>query len=372
MITASIVCAVFALAFFNGANDNFKGVATLHGAGRLSYPRSLTLATVTTLAGSLAAIVLAQGLVRRFSGRGLVPDGVASDPRFLLAVAIGAAATVVLATWFGLPVSTTHALTGALVGVGLVMAGPAKVSFGALASSFVLPLLLSPVLALVLAVALHPALRRAEGWLRSSPAPCLCTAPALESAALVPGGGLVRVQAAPQLQVGALETCDRQGAVPLLALEAGRVLDWLHVASAGAVGFARGLNDTPKIAALLVGAQAMSAGPGTAALAAAMALGGLLAARRVARTLAFGITGMNVSEGLSANLVTAGLVVLASPLGLPVSTTHVSCGALFGIGVINGQGRGKTISTIVGAWAVTLPVAGVLSALVAAGFAIIQ
>jgi PiT family inorganic phosphate transporter len=358
MITASIVCAVFALAFFNGANDNFKGVATLHGAGRLSYPRSLTLATVTTLAGSLTAIVLAQGLVRRFSGRGLVPDGVASDPRFLLAAAIGAAATVVLATWFGLPVSTTHALTGALVGVGLVMAGPAKVSFGALASSFVMPLLLSPVLALGLAVALHPALRRAEGWLRSSPAPCLCTAPALEPAALGPGAGLVRVQAAPQLQVG--------------ALEAGWVLDWLHVASAGAVGFARGLNDTPKIAALLVGAQAMSAGPGTAALAAAMALGGLLAARRVARTLAFGITGMNVSEGLSANLVTAGLVVLASPLGLPVSTTHVSCGALFGIGVINGQGRGKTISTIVGAWAVTLPVAGVLSALVAAGFTAIQ
>jgi PiT family inorganic phosphate transporter len=132
------------------------------------------------------------------------------------------------------------------------------------------------------------------------------------------------------------------------------------------------LNDTPKIAGLLVGAQAMSAGPGTAALASAMALGGLLAARRVARTLAFGITGMNSSEGLSANLVTAGLVVLASPLGLPVSTTHVSCGALFGIGVINGQGRGQTMSTIIGAWVTTLPVAGVLSALVAAGFTAIQ
>jgi PiT family inorganic phosphate transporter len=372
MITASIIFAALALAFANGANDNFKGVATLHGAGRLSYPRSLALATVTTLAGSLAATVLATGLVHRFSGRGLVPDGVATDPRFLLAVAIGATATVLLATRFGFPVSTTHALTGSLLGVGLVMAGPARVSFGALASSFLMPLLLSPLLAFVLAVALHSALGRAEGWLRSSPATCLCTAPALAPAALLPGGGLLRGRAAPQLRVGALETCERHGARPLLAFTPGRVLDWLHVASAGAVGFARGLNDTPKIAGLLVGAQAMSAGPGTAALASAMALGGLLAARRVARTLAFGITGMNSSEGLSANLVTAGLVVLASPLGLPVSTTHVSCGALFGIGVINGQGRGKTMSTIIGAWVTTLPVAGVLSALVAAGFTAIQ
>jgi PiT family inorganic phosphate transporter len=235
-----------------------------------------------------------------------------------------------------------------------------------------MPLLLSPLLALVLAVALHPALRRAEGWLRSSRVTCLCTTPALEPAVLVPGVGLGRGRAAPQLHVAALETCERQGAEPLLALDPGRVLDWLHVASAGAVGFARGLNDAPKIAALLVGAQAMSAGPGTAALAAAMALGGLLAARRVARTLAYGITGMSDREGLSANLVTAGLVVLASPLGLPVSTTHVSCGALFGIGVLNGRGRGNTIRTIIGAWAITLPVAGALSALVAAGFAAIQ
>jgi PiT family inorganic phosphate transporter len=81
---------------------------------------------------------------------------------------------------------------------------------------------------------------------------------------------------------------------------------------------------------------------------------------------------MNHGQGFSANLVTAALVTLASPLGLPVSTTHVSCGALFGIGVLNGQGRGKTIRTIIGAWAVTLPVAGALSALVAAGFAAIQ
>jgi PiT family inorganic phosphate transporter len=71
---------------------------------------------------------------------------------------------------------------------------------------------------------------------------------------------------------------------------------------------------------------------------------------------------MNATEGLSANVVTAGLVVLASPAGLPVSTTHVSCGALIGIGAANGEARWKMIAAIAVAWAVTLPLAAAVSA----------
>jgi PiT family inorganic phosphate transporter len=74
---------------------------------------------------------------------------------------------------------------------------------------------------------------------------------------------------------------------------------------------------------------------------------------------------MDEREGLSANLVTAILVLLASPLGLPVSTTHISCGALFGIGAWNGEARWKTIGAIASTWTVTLPAAALLSALAA-------
>jgi PiT family inorganic phosphate transporter len=90
VIALAILLAALALAFANGANDNFKGVATLRGSGRLSYGRALALATLTTLAGSLCAVFAGAGLARRFSGRGLVPDAVALAPAFVLAVAIGA------------------------------------------------------------------------------------------------------------------------------------------------------------------------------------------------------------------------------------------------------------------------------------------
>jgi PiT family inorganic phosphate transporter len=321
------------------------------------------LATWTTLAGSLSALVVATELASRFSGRGLVPDDVVAEPVFVLAAALGAASTVLLATRLGLPVSTTHALTGALLGAGLAIAGPGQIVFRALASSFVTPLLVSPLVALTLAAALRPGLRRLEAALPPEPT-CVCAAPALEPAT-AGAGPLVRLQVRPTLRVGASDACERHGARPLLTLAPRALLDKLHLLSAGAVGFARGLNDAPKIAGLLVALNVTAPGFGITALALAMAFGGLLAARRVARTLAFGITGMNATEGLSANLVTAGLVLLASPAGWPVSTTHVSCGALIGIGAANGEARWRMIAAIAAAWAVTLPAAAAVSAVAA-------
>src|SRR5205085_4348248 len=119
---AILLLAVLFLAYSNGANDNFKGVATLFGSGTCTYRRALAWATLTTLAGSLLALYLAGGLVESFKGKGLVPDAVTRQPAFLLAVSLGAALTVLLATRIGMPVSTTHALTGGLVGAGLLAA----------------------------------------------------------------------------------------------------------------------------------------------------------------------------------------------------------------------------------------------------------
>jgi len=87
-------------------------------------------------------------------------------------------------------------------------------------------------------------------------------------------------------------------------------------------------------------------------------VGGLLSAQRVAETMSHRVTAMNPGQGLVANFVTAGLVIGASRLGVPVSTTHVSCGSLFGIGAVTGQAYWGAIGRIVAAWAVTLPIAG--------------
>ena len=305
--------AVCCVAFTNGANANFKGVASLYGSGTASLRTTIWWGTATTFAGAITALFAARGLLATFSGKGLVPDALTQSPNFLLAVALGAAATSFLATRLSFPVSTTHALIGALVGAGLA-SGDHTVHLAPLVKTFVQPLLLSPVLA-----------------------------------------------------IGA-------GALVFLVLKAARLapnhrtrtLDALHFLSGGAASFARGLNDTPKITALLLVAQALDIRWSFAAVAVTMALGGLLDARKVAETLGKKITGMNPGQGFAANVATAILVTTANWNALPVSTTHVSVGSLVGIGITTRQAHWKAVGQIVLSWIITLPCAAALAALAAA------
>src|SRR4030095_1918133 len=131
LILILLFLATLFLAYSNGANDNFKGVATLFGSGTTDYRRAIGWATATTLAGSASSIVLAEALVKNFSAKGLVPDALTVSPQFLVSVALAAGLTVMLATLTGFPVSTTHGLTGALVGAGLAAVGM-QVNFGKL------------------------------------------------------------------------------------------------------------------------------------------------------------------------------------------------------------------------------------------------
>src|SRR5262249_20225543 len=129
-----------------------------------------------TVAGCIASAFLAQALVVAFSGKGLVPDSVAASPGFLVSVACGAAATVMLATVLGFPISTTHALTGALVGAGVATAGSA-LNLSVLGGTFFLPLLVSPVLAILLTMPLYKLAHMAQGWLGISKETCVCVGP---------------------------------------------------------------------------------------------------------------------------------------------------------------------------------------------------
>lgn len=149
----------------------------------------------------------------------------------------------------------------------------------------------------------------------------------------------------------------------LLGVEMQRVLDGLHFLSAGSVGFARGLNDTPKIVGVAMAAGTFNLQWLTTLAAVTMTIGGILQARKVGLTLSRDITSMNQGQGFTANLVTSVLVIFASRWGMPVSTTHVSCGSLFGIGMVNRKANWKVITNIALAWVLTLPVAAGLSAL---------
>lgn len=311
MLTALLLLAVGLVAYTNGANANFKGVASLYGSGTTTLRGALWWGTGTTLAGSLAALFLAEGLLKKFSGRGLVPDALVQSPDFIFAVALGAALTSLFATKLGFPVSTTHALVGALVGAGWAGSG-SEVQLSALGKNFVYPLLFSPVVAVLV------------------------------------GGGtyllLKSLRFAPDHRT--------------------RTLDALHYLSAGAASFARGLNDTPKMVALLLVAQGFNVRWGFVAIALTMALGALLDADKVAETLGKQVTDLNPGQGFAASLATAALVTTASLHSLPVSTTHVSVGALLGIGVTTRQAKWRKVGEILLAWVTTLPSAALLAGLV--------
>lgn len=357
-----VAAMVVLVAYTNGANDNVKGVATIYGSRSASYRAALAWATVTQLAGSLLATTLAAGLIETFSAKGLVPDVVATSPSFLVAAAGAAAATVLVATLVGLPVSTTHALTGGLVGAGLVAVGVGGMRLGVLGRSFLMPLGLSPLLAMGLTMALYPlarASRRALGVERES---CVCIGEQIVPLRLA-GGATAAASVALTVSTGTTQACVDRYQGTLVGISAQRVLDVLHFGSAGAICLARALNDTPKILALALAARAVGAPFGFALVGAAMAVGGLVHARKVADTLSNKITPLNAGQGLVANLTTAALVIAASRAGLPVSTTHVATSGIFGIGVVNRSAERRVVAGIVAAWVTTLPLAAAIGAL---------
>lgn len=309
MTLVILVLAIGFVAFTNGANANFKGVASLYGSGTTTLRTAALWGTATTFLGSIAALFLARGLLDSFSGRGVVPDQLVASQQFVCAVALGAALTSFLATRLGFPVSTTHALVGALAGAGL--AGSGEVRFEALARLFFYPLFFSPVVAAVAGAAVYLLLK----------------------------------------------------SVRLMPDHRSPTLDTLHFLSTGAASFARGLNDTPKMAALMLVVPGLGVQWGFVIVAFAIAAGGLLDIKRVAETLGKKITGMNPGQGFAASLVTASLVGTASLHSLPVSTTHVSVGALFGMGVASRQAHWRKAVEILAAWFSTVPCGAILAAL---------
>lgn len=361
MLTVVLVSVVF-LAFVNGANDNFKGVATLYGSRTASYRTSLAWATVTTAIGAMLAPVIAPGLIGMFKAKGLVPDAIAASPEFMTSAVLAAAATVAVATRIGMPVSTTHALTGGLVGAGLIAAG-SELNLQILARSFVLPLLAGPFVAAALAAAAAVVMKLAR---RTRTAPDI----RLDAE----GKGLTQlddVQPPPEGEIrsavpGAAGTAggsvEGNGDGPL-QVPADRVFNVFHFVSAGAASFARGVNDAPKIVALGLAAGVLGGSHviSVMVVALSMAVGGILMSRRIAKTMSH-ISTLDPGTGVVANTTAAVLVILGSVFKLPLSTTHVTTGAIVGVGMTRRRVAWGLFGKIATAWVTTLPVAIVFGA----------
>lgn len=371
MSVVLILAAGIFIAYVNGANDVSKGIATLAGSGVTSYRRAIFWGSLWTGIGGLAAFSLAKALLTTF-GKGVFAAG--TNPTFAVAVAIilGAGSWVALATRTGLPVSTTHAIVGAMTGVAAWAYGVHGVNWGALVSKIALPLALSPVASIVVTIVLLRILQLFPG--KDASADCLCAelepAEQMELAAAGAAGvqSTTLVMAPPQLHL----TLAPAEACAVERPRAFRVtVDHLHWLTSGATSFARGLNDAPKMVAILLPAAALSGTAFTSlpasfvAVTLGMVVGSLIGGNRVTGVLAEKVTRMNHQEGFLANLVTAALVGSGAFFGLPMSTTQVSGSAIMGVGLRSRQSiHWGTVRNMLLAWLITLPASGAFGILI--------
>jgi PiT family inorganic phosphate transporter len=361
-----LLFAVF-LAYTNGSNDVSKGIATLVGSGVTSYPRAISWGILWTAAGAIAGAFLARAMVITFA-QGLLTRGASPTLTAAIATIAGAAAWVMFATRTGLPVSTTHAIVGSIAAVGVVAYGWNGVNWLSFSGKIAAPLLLSPIASLLLTAML---LRGWRGLARTArgATECVCmeAVPAAEFSAAPQSAAAVTLPMPPIVRIftGTLKVC-----MVTCPSAAQLTVNHLHWLTSGATSFARGLNDAPKMVALVVAAVALSgdARPMTPAVFVLVALGILagswMGGRRVTVVLAEKVTRMDHREGFVANLVTAALIGPGAALGLPMSTTHVSSGAIIGAGILKEAGvNRRTVEDMLLAWIVTVPAAGVLGIL---------
>lgn len=318
MDLALAIGLALAFALTNGLHDASNAIAALVATRAARPLQAVLLAAVFNLLGPLllgAAVADTIGSIVEVEG----PDGVA-----VIAAALAAAVGWNVLTWArGLPASSGHALVGALLGAGLVAGAVIR---------------WSAVIETLVALALSPVLGAIAGW-----------------AAI---RGLRR----------AGRRATRRWRSPV------RAGSW---ASSAALAFGHGANDAQKsvgvIAALLLasGHADTLGSPTWAALAcaAALTLGTALGGWRIVRTIGRGIVHLHPLDGVAGQTASAGVLVAASALGAPVSTTQVVASAVVGTGV--GRGRLRHIHwQVVRAmglgWVLTLPACAASAALITA------
>jgi PiT family inorganic phosphate transporter len=303
---------LFLLAFANGANDVGKSVAPLvddpKSLRSRSAHRALLWGGILSGLGSLSAILLSGRLFQIFTQRMVETT---PTPTFALAALAGATGWVLIATFLKLPVSTTHAIIGAIVIQAVYLYGLGNVQWSTLGLRVLLPLAAGPVVALL--------------------------------ATYVLGGIASRLRTK---KVGENHSS---------------LTEW---GSSGATSYARGINDAPKIAALgsflLFGSLVTINWFPYAIVSVAVVLGALVLGHKVTETV-LREAPLDQEKRLRAGFTTAALVSAGAVLGTPLSTTHMHSGAIEG----TRRGLEGIVRTILKdsllPWCVTFPLAGIFA-----------
>tara|TARA_B100001146_G_scaffold34203_1_gene27594 strand:+ start:699 stop:1964 length:1266 start_codon:yes stop_codon:yes gene_type:complete len=401
LLIIGCVCGFF-MAWGIGANDVANAMGTSVGARALTLWQAVLVACVFEFAGAY----LAGGEVTSTIRKGIIDAGVMSDnPELLvygmIASLLAAGIWLLIASYFGWPVSTTHSIVGAIVGFAAVGIGIDAVAWGKV-GSIVASWVVSPVIAGTVSFLLFTSVKRlilqtSDPFMNAKryvPFYMFLAGFVVSMVTFLKGlkhvglsftasesivWSLVFALVISLLGTLMLQRIDNTKKEKNGAMFDGveRIFAVLMVFTACAMAFAHGSNDVAnaigplaaivsvvqsggEIASksilppwiLLIGASGIVIGLGTLGY-------------RVMMTVGRAITELTPSRGFAAELAAAGTVVVASGTGLPISTTHTLVGAVLGVGLARGIGAINlgVVGKIILSWIVTLPVGAGLSIL---------
>jgi PiT family inorganic phosphate transporter len=397
----------FYLAWNLGANDVANSMGTSVGSKAVTLRQALIIAgilefTGAVLFGRAVSETLATGIVN--------PDLFASAPHLLLigmvSVLISCGLCLQIATSLGLPVSSSHAVVGAIAGFSWVAAGVGAIDWSSI-KIITIAWVITPIVSGLIAVLFYSVVKR---WILEQSQPLVQLRewiPWLSVTLLSIFGFLVLPTVSQPINafltqrfginlpshdipilIGAIATCSltwfswQQLERPLtdspFATRIEQQLGRFQVISACFVAFAHGSNDVGNaIAPLAAIAYIHRTGSvptsgfsiplwililGGAGIVAGLAVWG----KKVIATIGENIISLQPSSGFCAELATATTILLASRFGLPVSTSHALVGAVVGIGLIKDwkSVRFQTLRSIGLAWLITLPISAGFGAVI--------
>jgi PiT family inorganic phosphate transporter len=385
-----------------GANDVANAMGTSVGSGAITVKQAIVIAAVFEFAGAF----IAGGNVTATIRKGIVdPSGLVDSPEILifgmLAALLAAAVWLMIASWRGWPVSTTHTIVGALVGFAVAGIGMDAVHWdkiGQIAASWVVSPALGGFLAYLLMMSIRKVILNKEDPFESAKkwGPVYVFLVGFIISLVTMFKGLSHLN----LELSVYESffgaivfglftafigwllmrnikIDKEADREYHFSSVEKIFVPMMIFTACAMAFAHGSNDVANgIGPLAAVASIIKSGGEVAQKSALplwiLILGGTgivigLATMgyRVMQTIGTRITQLTPSRGFCATLAAAATVVLASRTGLPVSTTHIAVGAVIGVGLARGVGAIdlRVIGSIVVSWLITLPVGGVLAAL---------
>ena len=377
-----------------GANDLANAMGTSVGSGSLNLKQAVIISIIANTLGA----VLAGGYVTNTISKGMIdPSLLAGEPTKLMigmfAALISAGIWVNLATFYGLPVSTTQAIVGAVVGFGIIAVGAGAINWGKIIS-IALSWIISPAVGGSIAGGMYffsdkkilstkDPFRAAERY-----APFLIFLVFLVLVLSVIFKGLKNLH----LEIGFLQTLLLTIPCAALAGVIGRVwlgrrfrqdnsetgmdtkfgveaiFSRLQILTACYVAFAHGANDVANaigpLAAIFSVVKTKSVAlqvevPFWMLLIGGIAVGGglLVFGTRVMETIGKNITEITPVRGFCVQFGAATTILICSRLGLPVSTTHVLVGSVVGVGFMRGMGALdlRVLKNIGISWIVTLP-----------------